>query len=44
MCPHCNGTNDIQQQQIGIEAPRWDFEIIDKEKAEPASTVITVDI
>jgi hypothetical protein len=43
ICPHCNGTNDAARQQLEIEAPRWEYEI-KKEKAAPASTVITIDI
>jgi len=43
VCPHCNGVNDIAQQQLEIEAPRWEYEVI-KEKTVKPPTVIVIDI
>jgi len=43
VCPHCNGVNDVAQQQLEIEAPCWEYEI-EEEKAAPKPRVIIIDI
>jgi hypothetical protein len=45
ICPNCNGVNESAQQQLEIEAPRFEYEIVEKEEPKPAgSSVIVIDI